>query len=110
MISTTIIVLALTFIRDPMIYVACVSVLGFFMYATRPVVQSWQMDRSPPELLASMTGAMFMVQALMSAIAPVIGGILADRFGLLSVFYFLAASVLLANLLCLTMPKTEYGS
>jgi len=110
MISTTIIVLALTFIRDPMIYVACVSVLGFFMYATRPVVQSWQMDRSPPELLASMTGAMFMVQALMSAIAPVIGGMLADRFGLISVFYFLAASVLLANLLCLTMPKTEYDS
>jgi MFS transporter, FSR family, fosmidomycin resistance protein len=110
MISTTIIVVALTFIRDPIAYVACVSVLGFFMYATRPVVQSWQMDRSPPELLASMTGAMFMVQALMSAIAPVIGGMLADRFGLLSVFYFLAASVLLANLLCLTMPKTEYGS
>lgn len=110
MVSTTIVVLALTFIRDPMIYVACVSVLGFFMYATRPVIQSWQMDRSPPELLASMTGAMFMVQAVMSGTAPLIGGMLADRYGLISVFYFLAASVLIANLLCLVIPKTEHGT
>jgi MFS family permease len=110
MVSTTIVVVALTFIRDPMIYVACVSVLGFFMYATRPVIQSWQMDRSPPELLASMTGAMFMVQAVMSGTAPIIGGMLADRYGLIAVFYFLAASVLLANLLCLTIPKTEHGA
>lgn len=110
MVSTTVVVIALTFIRDPMIYVACVSVLGFFMYATRPVIQSWQMDRSPPELLASMTGAMFMVQAVMSGSAPLIGGLLADHFGLISVFYFLAASVLIANLLCLTIPKTEHGA
>ncbi len=110
MVSTTVVVVALTFIRDPMIYVACVSVLGFFMYATRPVIQSWQMDRSPPELLASMTGAMFMVQAVMSAAAPLIGGMLADRYGLIAVFYFLAASVLIANLLCLTIPKTEHGA
>ena len=110
MFSTTIVVLALTFIKDPIIYVACVSILGFFMYATRPVVQSWQMDRSPPELLASMTGAMFMVQAVMSGAAPLIGGVLADHFGLISVFYFLAASVLLANILCFTIPKTEHGA
>ena len=57
-----------------------------------------------------MTGAMFMVQAVMSAAAPLIGGLLADHYGLLSVFYFLAASVLLANLLCLTIPKTEHGA
>jgi len=108
--STTVVVIALTFVRDPMIYVVCVSILGFFMYATRPVIQSWQMDRSPPALVASMTSAMFTVQAVMSASAPIIGGLLADRFGLISVFYFLAASVLAANLLCLTIPKTEHGA
>ena len=108
--STTVVVIALTFVKDPAIYVACVSILGFFMYATRPVIQSWQMDRSPPELLASMTGAMFAVQAVMSGAAPVAGGLLADRFGLISVFYFLAASVLIANLLCLMIPKSEHGT
>ncbi len=108
--STTVVVLALTLVRDPVIYVVCVSVLGFFMYATRPVIQSWQMDRSPPELLASMTGAMFMVQAVMSGAAPLIGGLLADRYGLIAVFYLFAASVLLGNLLCLTVPKTEHAT
>lgn len=107
--STTIVVVALTFVHNPAIYVACVSILGFCMYATRPVIQSWQMDRSPPELQASMTSAMFTVQAVMSATAPLVGGLLADRFGLISVFYFLAASVLAANVLCLAIPKTEHG-
>jgi MFS transporter, FSR family, fosmidomycin resistance protein len=108
--STTVVVIALTFVRNPVIYVVGVSLLGFFMYAMRPVIQSWQMDRSPPEMVASMTSAMFTVQALMSGSAPIVGGILADHFGLISVFYFLAASVLAANLLCLTIPKTEHGA
>ncbi len=109
MTSTTVIVLALTLVSNPAIYVAGISVLGFFMYASRPVLQSWQMDRSPPEFLASLTSALFAVQAAMAGLAPPIGGALADRFGLISVFYFLAASLLAANLLCLMVPKTEHG-
>jgi len=109
MTSTTVIVVLLTFIRDPIIYVTCISLLGFFMYATRPVVQSWQVDRSPPELLASLTSAMFTVQAVLASLAPLIGGVLADRYGLISVFYFLAATVLISNLLCLMVPGTEHG-
>jgi nitrate/nitrite transporter NarK len=50
---------------------------------------------------------MFGVQAGLSALAPLIGGALADRFGLVSVFYFLAAAVLVANLLALAVPKSE---
>lgn len=109
MFSTTVMVVAMTFITNQATYVACISLLGFFMYAMRPVIQSWQMDRSPPALLASITSAMFTVQAVMSAAAPLVGGMLADRFGLISVFYFLAASVLVGNGLCLLVPKTEHG-
>jgi 23S rRNA (uracil1939-C5)-methyltransferase len=36
-----------------------------------------------------------------------VGGALADRFGLIAVFYFLAASVLAANILTLFVPKEE---
>jgi MFS family permease len=109
MTGTTVLVVVLTFIADPVVYASCISVLGFVMYAMRPVIQSWQMDRSPPELLASVTSAMFTVQAVLSALAPIIGGALADRFGLISVFYFLAASVLLANIFTFMVPKTEHG-
>ncbi len=107
MAGATVMVLVLTFVSNPLIYVACIPLVGFFLYATRPVIQSWQMDRSPPGLLASMTGAIFAVQAVMSGTAPVIGGVVADHFGLIPVFYVLAASVLLGNLLCLAVPTTE---
>ena len=38
-----------------------------------------------------------------------VGGFLADRFGLISVFYFLAASVFAGNVLRFVVPKTEHG-
>lgn len=107
--GTTIIVVTLTFIASPLLYVATIAVLGFVMYAMRPVIHSWLMDRSPPELAASLTSAMFGVQAVLSALAPLIGGALADRYGLVSVFYFLAATMLIANLLALAVPKSERG-
>jgi MFS family permease len=107
---TTLMIIGLTFIGNATVYVAAIAVLGFVMYAMRPVIHSWLMDRSPPHLAATMTGAMFGTQAVLSALTPVIGGLIADRFGLLAVFYFLAASVLVANLLALAVPRTEHGS
>jgi MFS family permease len=107
--GTTVIILLLTFVASPVVYVAGVALLGFVMYAMRPVIHSWLMDRSPPALAASLTSAMFGVQSVLSALAPIIGGALADRFGLVAVFYFLAAVVLVANLLALAVPKSEHG-
>lgn len=103
--ATTLLVFALCFVRDPMIFVFCVSVLGFFMYAVRPVIHSWLMDCSPGHLAATLTSTMFGTQALLSMIGPLFGGWLADQYGLGSVFYFLAAMVLVANGLALAVPR-----
>lgn len=108
--STTVLVVGMTFLGSGPLYVFGVAVLGFVMYAMRPVIHSWLMDRSPPELAASMTSAMFGVQASFSAVMPLIGGALADAYGLVAVFYFLGASVLAANLLALSVPKTEHAA
>jgi FSR family fosmidomycin resistance protein-like MFS transporter len=107
--GTTVLVLALTFITDATVYIAAIAVLGFCMYAMRPVIHSWLMDRSPPGLAATMTSAIFGVQAVLSALAPPIGGLIADRWGLGAVFYFLAACVLIGNALVLAVPRTENG-
>jgi MFS family permease len=109
MVVSTVLVIGLTLVSDPLVFVACISVLGFFMYALRPVIHSWLMDRSPPRLAATMTSAMFGTQAGFSAMIPVIGGIIADAYGLGAVFYLLAASMLIANLLVYAIPKTESG-
>ena len=107
--ATTILVFALAFISNKTIFVITVAVLGFFMYAVRPVIHSWMMDRAPPHLAATLTSTLFGTQSLLSMIGPVIGGWLADRYGLGSVFYFLAGLVLIANLLAFAVPRSEKG-
>jgi MFS family permease len=107
--ATTILVFALPFIGNTTIFVIAVAILGFFMYAVRPVIHSWMMDRAPSHLAASLTSTLFGTQSLLSMIGPVIGGWLADRYGLGSVFYFLAGLVLIANLFALAVPRSEKG-
>ena len=105
--ATTAIILALTFVTSAPVYVAGVAVLGFFMYALRPVIHSWMMEMAPNELGGSITSLVFGTQSALATLMPVIGGALADRYGLVAVFYFLALSVLVANVLTLFVPKEE---
>ena len=70
----------------------------------RPVVHSWLMDLTPPKLSGSATSLLFSTQSLLSAAVPPIGGMIADAWGLPSVFYFLAASMLIANLVVYLLP------
>ncbi len=105
--ATTLIVFALTFIESVPVYVAGVSVLGFCMYALRPVIHGWMMDLAPKELGGSVTSLVFGTQSGLTTLMPLAGGVLADRFGLVAVFYFLAGTVLCANGLTLMVPKEE---
>ena len=57
--ASTIGILALTLVSSLPAYVAGVSILGFVMFAVRPVIQSWTMDLTPPELGASVTSMLF---------------------------------------------------
>jgi predicted MFS family arabinose efflux permease len=41
------------------------------------------------------------------AIVPIFGGVLADHYGLVAVFYFLGAVLLLANLVVFFLPKED---
>lgn len=102
---TTFVILAITFIGNPVLFVAGISVLGFALFAVRPVIQSWMMDIVPPALAASGTSLLFGAQAVFATLTPIIGGFIADAYGLVNVFYFLAASMLLANIAVLFLPK-----
>jgi len=102
---TTVIIAVLTLINNDVLFVAGVSLLGFALFAVRPVVHSWMMDMAPRELAGSATSLMFGTQSLFSVIMPVIGGLIADRFGLAAVFYMLAFTVLVANSIVYLLPK-----
>jgi len=99
------VIVALTFVGNATIYVMGISLLGFFLFSIRPVVQSWMMDMVPPRFTGSATSLMFGTQAILGALAPIVGGLIADRYGLVNVFYFLAALMLFANVLVVMIPK-----
>ncbi|HEX2257062.1 MAG TPA: MFS transporter, partial [Afifellaceae bacterium] len=107
---TPIVIVAITFIGDPLVFIAGISVLGFALFAVRPVIHSWMMDLVPPHLAASGTSLMFGAQSVLSTITPLAGGILADAYGLTAVFYLLAAIMVLANLGVLLLPKQPRGA
>jgi MFS transporter, FSR family, fosmidomycin resistance protein len=86
-------------------FVFCIAVLGFFLYAIRPVVQAWTLEATPKNMGGSAIGLLFGAQSLGASVAPLLGGLIADRWGLQATFYFLAGTIVCANLFILAMPR-----
>ena len=102
--TTTVVILGLTVIQNEVLFIFGVSLLGFALFAVRPVVHSWMLDITPTRWSGSATSLMFGTQAILSASVPVIGGIIADYHGLAAVFYLLAGTMLIANVLVYLLP------
>ncbi|WP_179188115.1 MFS transporter [Kiloniella majae] len=102
---TTVMLILLTLTDNATVFVAGIAMLGFGLFAVRPVVHSWLMDMTPPHMGGTATSVLFGVQSAMTTFAPIIGGALADRYGLISTFYFLGVTLLIANFLVLFIPK-----
>ncbi len=86
-------------------FVFLIAVLGFFLYAIRPVIQAWTLEATPRNMGGSSIGILFGAQSLGASVSPLLGGVIADRWGLSATFYFLAATIVCANLLLLLMPR-----
>jgi MFS family permease len=89
------------------LFITGLAVLGFFLYAVRPVIWAWVLDLSPKELGGSMVSFFSGSQSLLSSFSPLICGFIADRWGILTAFYFLAGTVLLANFVVLAIREEQ---
>ena len=107
MAMTAVVLVAMVFAGKSHGFIALVAVLGFFLYAIRPVMQAWLLETTPKNMGGTSIGILFGAQALGSSIAPFLAGIIADRYGLIATFWFLAATIVVANLFIFLMPKTE---
>ncbi|MDX1513790.1 MAG: MFS transporter [Gammaproteobacteria bacterium] len=105
--TTTLVIIALTLIHHELLFIVGVSLLGFALFAVRPVVHSWMLDITPNRWSGSATSLMFGTQAVFSAGVPVVGGIMADHYGLAVVFYLLAGTMLVANVLVYLLPGED---
>jgi FSR family fosmidomycin resistance protein-like MFS transporter len=85
-------------------FVLLVALLGFFLFAVRAVLQAWLLDATLPGMAGSAIGLFFGAQAAGQAIGPISAGIVADHYGLMSAFYFLAVTIIIANLMIFVTP------
>jgi sugar phosphate permease len=89
------------------LFVVFIALVGFFLYAMRPVVQAWAIESTPKHLAGTGVGLQFGIQAIGASIAPAIFGMIADAHGSFAAFYFLAGTILCANFLIFFMPNGE---
>ena len=104
--ATTLVIVGLTQVSSAALFVGGVLLLGFALYSIRAVMQSWMIDISPPEMSGTATSMFFIMQAAFSALMPVVGGMVADSYGLFEVFYLIAAVMLLSNLMIVLVPRS----
>ena len=82
-----------------------IAILGFFLFAIRAVLQAWLLDATPPNMGGSSDRASCSrSRRSVAASGPFLSGLLADRFGLMAVFYFLAGTIVVANMFIFFTP------
>ena len=104
---TFVVLLAMAFAGKSHAFVLLIAVLGFFLYAVRAVLQAWMLDSAPKNMGGTAIGVLFGVQSLGSAIAPGLGGLIADQYGLIMAFYFMAVTIIIANVFVFLTPAPK---
>jgi FSR family fosmidomycin resistance protein-like MFS transporter len=104
MLTSGVILLMMAFAGRSTTFVFFIAFLGFFLFAIRAVMQAWLLDATPPGMGGTAIGLLFGTQAIGSAIGPFVSGLLADQFGLIAAFYFLAGTIVVANFFIFFVP------
>ena len=63
MLASAVVLAAMAFSGGSPLFIALVAVLGFFLYATRPVIQAWMLESTPKNMGGSSIGVLFGAQA-----------------------------------------------
>jgi FSR family fosmidomycin resistance protein-like MFS transporter len=106
MLMSAVVLLFMAFAGRSPVFVLFVAFLGFFLFAIRAVLQAWLLDATPAHLGGTSIGILFGAQAAGAAIGPLIGGVLADHYGIIATFYFLAATIVVANMFIFFTPPS----
>ena len=103
MVSSSVLLILLMALQIEWLFVLVLALIGFFLYSTAPVLNAWALDIAPPNLGGTSIGILFASQSVLGGIAPIVGGVIADTYGIEWAFYFIAVTVLAANLMIVTI-------
>ena len=98
-------IIGMVFAGQSLAFIVFVALVGFFLYAMRPVMQAWAVENTPKRLAGTGVGLQFTILSIGGSIAPATFGIIADTWSVYAAFYFLAGTIIAANLLVLFVPK-----
>ena len=101
---TALIILFMAIAGRSAAFVFFIAFLGFFFFSIRAVLQAWLLDATPPGMGGSAIGVLFAIQALGQSIGPFVCGLIADHYGLMATFYFLVATIVVANIFVFFTP------
>ena len=104
LLTTSLFLAALAILRLKFFFIGGLAVLGFFLFSLSPVMLAWMMDLTPKNIGGTTVSALFGIQSLFAGFAPPVCGFIADRFGILYSFYFLASTIFAANFLVYLIP------
>ncbi len=104
MVLSCVMIVLMALAGKTVLFVVFIALVGFFLYAMRPVLQAWAVEATPRELAGSGVGLQFGIQHMGAAVAPAIFGMIADASDIYTAFYFLAGTILFANALIVFMP------
>ncbi|MDH4294235.1 MAG: MFS transporter, partial [Betaproteobacteria bacterium] len=99
-------IIGMVFAGQSLAFIVFVALVGFFLYAMRPVMQAWAIENTPKRLAGTGVGLQFTILAIGASIAPAMFGIIADTWSVYAAFYFLAGTIIAANVLVLLVPQT----
>ena len=88
-------------------FVGALALVGFFTYSMRPALFRWAIGVAPRQYEGTTVGALFTTQAMFSTMMPLVGGAIADRVGLIAVFYLIAVALVIGNLVVLMVPDLK---
>ena len=105
LLTTSLLLVALVILRLKFLFIGALALLGFFLFSIQPVMLAWMMDMAPKNVSGTAVSGLFGIQSLFAGFAPPICGFIADRYGILYSFYFLASTIFAANFLVYLVPE-----
>ncbi len=98
-------IVSLTPLKAGLMFVVALFAIGLFLFSMRPVIFAYLADVVPSHLGATSVGILFTANMAFSALAPIVAGVVGDRFGLDMAFIVAGAMLLLSGILAMILPR-----
>ncbi len=105
LLAAGVVMVALTPLGAGVLFLAALFAIGLFLFSMRPVIFAYLADIVPPGLGATSVGILFTANMAFSALAPMVAGLLSDRFGLETAFLAAGAMLLLSGAIAGVLPR-----